>query len=113
MASREGFFHSTRRVKKGNPLSPSLFVLRADVLSRLLNQLLFINQFKGFSMSLQAFPITHLDYADDVVLFSSSNKKSLEAIIGQLQDYQRSSGQLINIDKSYFLISKNATINKI
>ncbi|KAG5590300.1 hypothetical protein H5410_040814 [Solanum commersonii] len=39
--------------------------------------------------------------------------KSLEAIIGKLQDYQKCSGQLIDTDKSCFLVGKNATTNQI
>lgn len=34
-----GFFHSTRGVKLGDPLSPSLFILMVEVLSRALNNL--------------------------------------------------------------------------
>lgn len=45
-----GFFHSTIGVKQGNPLSPALFILSAEVLSRSLNKLFDNNLFKGYGM---------------------------------------------------------------
>ncbi|XP_059288635.1 secreted RxLR effector protein 78-like [Lycium ferocissimum] len=45
-----GFFHSTRGVKQGDPLSPSLFILSAEVLSRALNNLFDDPMYRDFGM---------------------------------------------------------------
>lgn len=55
-----GFFHSTRGVKQGDPLSLALFILSAEVLSRSLNKLFDDNSFRGFGMPKWIDPLNHL-----------------------------------------------------
>ncbi|XP_059315804.1 uncharacterized protein LOC132066519 [Lycium ferocissimum] len=76
-----GFFHSTRGVKQGDPLSPALFILIAEVLSRALNSLHDNN---------------------DTIIFASAERNSLKMVMDILRDYEAISGQLINIEKSAF-----------
>ncbi|XP_060182430.1 uncharacterized protein LOC132612110 [Lycium barbarum] len=45
-----GFFHSTRGVKQGDPLSPALFIIAAEFLSRALNSLFDQPGFVGYGM---------------------------------------------------------------
>lgn len=67
--SRHGFFRSTRGLKQGDLISPSLFIIAAEVLSRSLNNLLQNDNFVPFSMHKNGPQITHLAYADDIVIF--------------------------------------------
>ncbi|XP_055824484.1 uncharacterized protein LOC129893019 [Solanum dulcamara] len=106
--SRHGFFHSTRGLKQGDPLSPSLFILGAEVLSRLLNNLHQHPHYHGFFMAKRGPQINHLSFADDIIIFSSGRSQTLQLIMDTLHTYESTSGQLINRDKSHFMIPSNA-----
>ncbi|XP_060170889.1 uncharacterized protein LOC132601848 [Lycium barbarum] len=47
--------------------------------------------------------ITYLAYADDIVIFSSGNSRSIKLIMEQIRKYERISGQMVNKDKSCFV----------
>nr|XP_016496398.1 PREDICTED: uncharacterized protein LOC107815343 [Nicotiana tabacum] len=68
-----GFFKSTRGVKQGDPLSTSLFILVAEALSRGLNALHMNLYFCGVGLPKWSPKINHLAYADDTIIFSSSD----------------------------------------
>ncbi|XP_060183197.1 uncharacterized protein LOC132613164 [Lycium barbarum] len=95
-----GFFHSTRGVKQGDPLLPTLFIIVAEVLSRALNSLHQNQGFCGFGMPKWSPRINHLCYADDTIIFASACEISLKMIMEVLADYEKASGQLINKAKS-------------
>ncbi|XP_075084960.1 uncharacterized protein LOC142168203 [Nicotiana tabacum] len=97
-----GFFHSTRAVKQGDSLSPSLFILSIEVLSRSLNKLFENQKFKGFGMPKWTDPLNHLTYVDDTIIFASTDPLFLEKIIKVLYKYEHTSGQMINKTKSSF-----------
>ncbi|XP_019225001.1 PREDICTED: uncharacterized protein LOC109206620 [Nicotiana attenuata] len=104
-----GFFKSTRGVKQGDPLSPGLFILSAEVLSRSLNKLFDDRSFVGFGMPKWSDPLNHLAYADDTIIFSSAHPPSLSKIMEVLGDYEKVSGQMINKAKSsYYMHAKVA-----
>ncbi|XP_070025348.1 uncharacterized protein [Nicotiana sylvestris] len=95
-----GFFKSSRGVKQGDPVSPTLFILAAEALSRGLNALHTNLYFCGFGMPKWSPKINHLAYADDMIIFSSSNEISLMLIMQVLKAYEAASGQLVNKTKS-------------
>ncbi|XP_026450605.1 uncharacterized protein LOC113350687 [Papaver somniferum] len=95
----KGFFSMERGLKQGDPLSPILFVLMEEVLSRGLTKLVETGKIQPMVIRKNIYP-THLFFADDVFSFSNGSKKSLNSLLSLLKCYQDSSGQLINKQKS-------------
>ncbi|XP_070017599.1 uncharacterized protein [Nicotiana sylvestris] len=95
-----GFFKSSRRIKQGDPVSPTLFILAAEALSRGLNALHTNMYFCGFGIPKWSPKINHLAYANDMIIFSSSDETSLLLIMQVLKAYENASGQLVNKTKS-------------
>lgn len=105
--SMHRIFHSTRGLKQRDPLSPALFVLGAEVLSRSLNALHSLHQYKGFYMETRGPQINHLGFAEDIIIFASTDGNSLQVIMDTLVAYETTSDQLVNKDKSNFMVTVN------
>ena len=80
-----GFFKSSRGIRQGDPLSPALFVIGAEVLSRGLNSLAAQSGFLGFTVPRGCPPVTHLAFADDVLVFANGSSSSLKDIMRLLE----------------------------
>ncbi|KAK4404556.1 Retrovirus-related Pol polyprotein from type-2 retrotransposable element R2DM [Sesamum angolense] len=97
-----GFFHSTHGLRQGDPLSPALFVLAADYLMRGLDQL-FAAYPTMYYQALGWIRVSHLAYADDLMIFTTMCRWNMELLRDFLRAYERVSGQLINGMKSFLL----------
>ncbi|KAK6777637.1 hypothetical protein RDI58_024355 [Solanum bulbocastanum] len=78
------------------------------MLSRSLNNLQQNPLYHGFYMEKRGPQINHLSFADDIIIFTSGRKHSLNLIMQTLATYERTSGQLINKAKSHFMLHPNA-----
>ncbi|XP_031112253.1 uncharacterized protein LOC116016235 [Ipomoea triloba] len=109
-----GFFQPSRGVKQGDPLSPLLFILTSEGLSRALVRKVGTGMIQPYKNPSAACPIiTHLAFADDILIFASGSRKSLQNIKATLQEYEQASGQKINFSKSFFVTSKFASTARI
>ncbi|XP_027177977.1 uncharacterized protein LOC113777132 [Coffea eugenioides] len=75
------FFKSSRGLRQGNPLSPALFIIAAEVLSRSLNTLVEDRQFSPYLVAQGCPLLTHLAYADDIIIFCNGSKRSLACVM--------------------------------
>ncbi|KAK3218537.1 hypothetical protein Dsin_012507 [Dipteronia sinensis] len=98
--SPEVYFHCSRGVRQGDPLSPLLFVITEDFLSRLQSMMVDFSQLLPISSPRGFFAPTHLLYADDVLIFCRGTVQNLKNIMSAFEVYGNISGQLVNWDKS-------------
>ncbi|KAL2250199.1 UNVERIFIED_CONTAM: hypothetical protein Sindi_2493600, partial [Sesamum indicum] len=101
------FFDSTRGLRQGDPLSPALFVLVADYLSQGLNRF-FVAHPTMYYQSPGRVRVSHLAYADDMMIFTNICRQHMELLRDFLHAYERVSGQRINSAKSSFILSRQA-----
>lgn len=94
-------------IPKGDPLSPALFILGAEVSSRSLNALHFNQMYEGFQMEVKGPQINHLSFADDIIIFASTDRDSLQLIMNTLAVYEEVSDQLVSKGNSHFMITSN------
>lgn len=64
-------------------------------------------QYHGFYMQPKGPQVNQPSFADDVIIFTSGKKCTLKLIIKTLATYEKVSGQLINRNKSHFLVPDN------
>ncbi|WJX27814.1 hypothetical protein P8452_16597 [Trifolium repens] len=103
-------FYPERGLRQGDPLSPYLFILCADVLSGLLHKASISKNLHGIKVARSAPQLSHLFFADDSLLFSRANSDEARTIMKILKTYQNASGQVVNLDKSEASFSQNVPI---
>ncbi|CAL9217550.1 unnamed protein product [Arabidopsis halleri] len=108
-----GFFPGKRGLRQGDPISSLLFVLAMDVLSKKLDKGAMNSSF-GLHPQCYAPMITHLSFADDILVFCDGEENSFRAILDILEDFRLASGLGINKNKSaLFLDGANFQDNQL
>ncbi|XP_026419571.1 uncharacterized protein LOC113315517 [Papaver somniferum] len=100
-------FYPSRGILQGNPLSPYIFIIYMEVLSRIINQGIETKQIFGFRIYRQAPMISHSFYADDSMIFLEANLRNVRGIKTILDRFPSWSCQLVNTSKSVVVCSKN------
>jgi hypothetical protein len=100
------YFCPSRGLRQGDPLSPYLFLFCTEGFSALLRQAQVEHQLAGVSFGRGGPTITHLLFADDSVVFLGATNESMAALKSVLQQYQVSSGQKVNFQKSSIFFGK-------
>eukprot|EP00253_Pinus_taeda_P008342 PITA_08342 len=93
------FFRGQRGLRQGFPLSPLLFLLVAEGLSRLIHKARREEKVKGIEVAINLF-ITHLLFVDDILIFSNGSYNELKELRCILDLFLKATGMQINSRKS-------------
>ncbi|KAG5537109.1 hypothetical protein RHGRI_024523 [Rhododendron griersonianum] len=98
-----------RGLRQGDPISPYLFLMVADVLSTMLQKAVINKSLAGIKMKKQCPVVSHLFFADDSLIFLEANSwycSNLRQILGC---FSEASGLSVNLHKSSVMFSANAS----
>ncbi|XP_048599212.1 uncharacterized protein LOC125579275 [Brassica napus] len=94
-----------RGIRQGDPISPYLFILSGEVLSGLCRHAELDGSMRGVRVARGSPRVNHLLFADDTMMFCNSTSECCLSMLQILQEYEKVSGQMINISKSSITFS--------
>ncbi|XP_060212233.1 uncharacterized protein LOC132639857 [Lycium barbarum] len=92
-------FEAARGLRQGNPMSPFLFAIGMEYLSRMLNGLIDIKEFQ-FHPKCAKLGLSHLCFADDLLLFTRGDLPSVSVMHKYFTIFSQASGLQENLGKS-------------
>jgi hypothetical protein len=94
------FFITGKGLRQGDPMSPLLFNLVVDVLSRMLFKAASNSLISGLCSDLIPNGVICLQYADDTILFMDKDEQKAKNLKMVLTCFEKVSGMKINYSKS-------------
>jgi len=97
--SASPFFHAERGLRQGCPMSPLLFLLVAEGLSRAIEEAKAHGEFQGSAIT-PNLRVTHLLFVDEVLVFCNKQRRDAEKLKSILELFERATRMQINGRKS-------------
>ncbi|XP_035834035.1 uncharacterized protein LOC118482599 [Helianthus annuus] len=95
-----GFFRGEKGLRQGDPMSPYLFTIVMEVLNLIIKRKIRENDKFKFHWRCERVGLTHLCFADDLLIFCGPDMESFGIIKGAVDEFSRVSGLVPNVHKS-------------
>ncbi|XP_026420576.1 uncharacterized protein LOC113316631 [Papaver somniferum] len=93
-------YYPQRGLRQGDPLSPYLFILCMEALSRSLRTAEKPNLIHGFQVTKASPAVSHLFFADDCLIFIKDRIREANKLASIIDQFSKFSGQAGNFEKS-------------
>ncbi|XP_039065453.1 uncharacterized protein LOC120210860 [Hibiscus syriacus] len=104
-------FNPSRGFHQGDPLSPYLFVMCMERLGHTITGAVNNGRWKPIRLCRNVHALSHLFFADDLVLLAEASIEQCNVIRGILELFYNSSGQKINMQKTTIYYLKNVDLD--
>lgn len=102
-------FKPARGLRQGDPMSPYLFVLCLEQLCHQIERATLTKEWKPISLSRGGPMLSHLCFADDLILFAQASVAQIKVIRKMLETFCHASGQKVSLEKSKIFFSDNVS----
>ncbi|GKV29201.1 hypothetical protein SLEP1_g38147 [Rubroshorea leprosula] len=96
-------FNISQGLRQGDPLSPFLFLIVAEGLNGMITTAVQKGLLEGVEVGSKGFKISHLQFADDTILFGSATEQNVWAMKGIMRSFELVSSLKVNFNKSQLL----------
>jgi hypothetical protein len=103
------YFKPTQKLRQVDPLSPYLFLLVSDGLSKLLQTEIQGHNLQELNICRRAPGVFHLVFTDDTLLFFIASEDQAATILQVLKTFERGTGQLIKPLKCSMIFGNKCT----
>lgn len=102
-------FKAQRGLRQGDPLWPYLFMLCLERLCQLIERSIGLGEWKPISLSRGGPKLSHICFADDLILFAQASVAQIRIIRRVLERFCNASGQKVSLEKSKIFFSNNVS----